>query len=50
MTYHDIIFDFKGVLLFDAPFHELSWYAVALKSCGVKMTQHEFALHTHGRP
>ena len=49
MTYQGIIFDFNGVLLLDARFHELSWQAVALKLRGTEMTDEEFALHMHGR-
>jgi len=50
MIYQGIIFDFNGVLLWDALLHELSWRAMALKSRGFEMTEQEFALHMHGRP
>jgi beta-phosphoglucomutase-like phosphatase (HAD superfamily) len=50
MTYEGIIFDFNGVLLWDASLHERSWQAVAFKSRGFEMTEQEFALHMHGRP
>jgi HAD superfamily hydrolase (TIGR01509 family) len=45
-----IIFDFNGVLFFDADLQEKSWQVVARKLRGREMTAEEFALHMHGRP
>lgn len=49
-TQQGIIFDFNGVLFFDADLQEKSWQVVARKLRGREMTAEEFALHMHGRP
>lgn len=49
-TQQGIIFDFNGVLFFDADLQEKSWQVVARKLRGREMTPEEFAVHMHGRP
>ncbi|QFY43330.1 HAD family phosphatase [Candidatus Methylospira mobilis] len=49
MKYKGIIFDFNGVLLWDADFHFQAWQATALRLRGSEMSGEEFATHVHGR-
>jgi len=50
MTYKGIIFDFNGVLLWDALWHEQSWQGIAQRLRGRAMTQDELETRMHGRP
>lgn len=50
MKFSAIIFDFNGVLLWDAPLHEEAWQAAALELRGSKFSDEEFLVHVHGRP
>lgn len=50
MRYRAIIFDFNGVLLWDAALQVESWKAMALQLRGRELTEEECALHMHGRP
>jgi len=50
MKCQGVVFDFNGVLFFDADLQEKSWQVVAMKLRGREMTGEEFALHMHGRP
>lgn len=50
MKYRGVIFDFNGVLLWDAELQTQSWQVMAMRLRGRKMTEDEFALHMHGRP
>ncbi|MEC5398324.1 HAD family hydrolase [Uliginosibacterium sp. H1] len=45
-----VIFDFNGVLLWDAALHEEAWQAAALRLRGRPLDAHEFEHHVHGRP
>jgi beta-phosphoglucomutase-like phosphatase (HAD superfamily) len=47
--YRAIIFDFNGVLLWDAALHVESWKAVAHSLRGYALTDAECAVHMHGR-
>lgn len=49
MKYQGIIFDFNGVLLWDAPLHEQAWQATAGQLRGAELSDDEFAIHVHGR-
>ncbi|WP_446811139.1 HAD family hydrolase [Methylomonas sp. 2BW1-5-20] len=49
MKYKGIIFDFNGVLLWDAPLHVQAWQATALRLRGSPLSDDEFAIHVHGR-
>ncbi|WP_445368775.1 HAD family hydrolase [Methylomonas sp. BW4-1] len=49
MKYKGIIFDFNGVLLWDAPFHVQAWQATALQLRGSPISDDEFSIHVHGR-
>ncbi|VUD67430.1 Phosphorylated carbohydrates phosphatase [Thalassocella blandensis] len=50
MTYEAVIFDFNGVLLWDAPLHEKAWQVAAHKLRGSELSEDEFLYHVHGRP
>ena len=50
MQYRGIIFDFNGVLLWDADLQVQSWQALARDLRGREMTEEELARHMHGRP
>jgi len=50
MTYRAIVFDFNGVLLWDADLQAKSWQALARELRGHEMTEEELATHMHGRP
>jgi len=50
VQYQGIVFDFNGVLLWDADFHVDSWQGVARDLRGHSMTEDELATHMHGRP
>jgi HAD superfamily hydrolase (TIGR01509 family) len=50
MTFRSIIFDFNGVLLFDAALQVQSWQGVAKDLRGHEMTEEELRVHMHGRP
>ncbi len=50
MKCQGIIFDFNGVLLWDAAWQVKSWQAVANTLRGREMTAEEIANHVHGRP
>lgn len=49
MKYQAIIFDFNGVLLWDAKWHEEAWNKTALELRGRKFTKQEVDQHLHGR-
>ncbi|WP_427500634.1 HAD family hydrolase [Methylomonas sp. MED-D] len=49
MKYKGIIFDFNGVLLWDAPLHVQAWQATALRLRGLPLSDDEFSIHVHGR-
>ncbi len=49
MKYKGIIFDFNGVLLWDAPLHVQAWQATALRLRGSPISGDEFSIHVHGR-
>lgn len=50
MNYKAIIFDFNGVLFFDADLQARSWQGVAKSLRGYEMTADELDTHMHGRP
>jgi HAD superfamily hydrolase (TIGR01509 family) len=50
MIYRAIVFDFNGVLLWDADFQVKSWQVLARELRGHGMTEEELATHMHGRP
>jgi beta-phosphoglucomutase len=50
MKHLAVIFDFNGVLLWDAPLHVEAWQAAALKLRGSELSEEEFLIHVHGRP
>jgi beta-phosphoglucomutase-like phosphatase (HAD superfamily) len=50
MKYCGIIFDFNGVLLWDAALHTESWNGVAKELSGRELTDEECMVHMHGRP
>ncbi len=50
MNYKAIIFDFNGVLFFDADLQAQSWQGVAKQLRGTEMTADELDTHMHGRP
>jgi HAD superfamily hydrolase (TIGR01509 family) len=50
MKYKAIIFDFNGVLLFDADLQAQSWQGIAKDLRGCEMTADELETHMHGRP
>jgi beta-phosphoglucomutase-like phosphatase (HAD superfamily) len=45
-----IVFDFNGVLFFDAHLQTTSWHGMAKDLRGREMTGEELAIHMHGRP
>jgi beta-phosphoglucomutase-like phosphatase (HAD superfamily) len=47
--YQAIIFDFNGVLLWDAPLHVKSWNGIARFLRGYALSDEECAVHMHGR-
>jgi beta-phosphoglucomutase-like phosphatase (HAD superfamily) len=49
VKYKGIIFDFNGVLLWDAPLHEQVWQATAVQPRDAELSEDEFAIHVHGR-
>lgn len=49
MKYKGIIFDFNGVLLWDAPLHIQAWQAMALRLRSAELNGDEFSSHVHGR-
>src|SRR5215475_14494699 len=50
MIYRAIVFDFNGVLLWDADLQVKSWQALARELRGYETTEEELATHMHGRP
>jgi HAD superfamily hydrolase (TIGR01509 family) len=50
MKYNAIIFDFNGVLFFDADLQAQSWQGIAKDLRGREMTPDELDTHMHGRP
>ena len=50
MRYRAIVFDFNGVLLWDADLQVKSWQDLARALRGYEMTEEELATHMHGRP
>lgn len=50
MRYRGIIFDFNGVLFWDADLQVRSWQVIARNLRGHEMTDDELAIHMHGRP
>lgn len=44
-----VIFDFNGVLLWDAPLHVQAWQATARALRGTEMSDDEIRIHMHGR-
>lgn len=50
MKYQGIIFDFNGVLLWDAELQARAWQVMAVRLRGCEMTEDELAIHMHGRP
>lgn len=50
MKFSAVIFDFNGVLLWDAPLHVEAWQALAQKLRGAEFSEEEFLVHVHGRP
>jgi HAD superfamily hydrolase (TIGR01509 family) len=50
MRYRGIIFDFNGVLFWDADLQVRSWQVIARNLRGHEMTDDELATHMHGRP
>ena len=50
MQFHGIVFDFNGVLFFDADLQVKSWQVMALELRGREMTDDELARQMHGRP
>lgn len=50
MKHQGIIFDFNGVLFFDAELQAQSWQGVAKDLRGYEMTADELDIHMHGRP
>jgi beta-phosphoglucomutase-like phosphatase (HAD superfamily) len=50
MDFRGIIFDFNGVLFWDADLQVLSWQPVARKLRGYEMTPQELDTQMHGRP
>jgi HAD superfamily hydrolase (TIGR01509 family) len=50
MRYQGIVFDFNGVLFWDADLQIRSWQRLAKNLRGREMTDDELASHMHGRP
>jgi beta-phosphoglucomutase-like phosphatase (HAD superfamily) len=50
MNYKAVIFDFNGVLFFDADLQARSWQRIAKELRGSEMTANELDTHMHGRP
>ncbi|SRR6266404_4621657 len=50
MRFRGIVFDFNGVLLWDADLQVQSWQPVARKLRGYEMSQEELDTEMHGRP
>lgn len=50
MRYKGIVFDFSGVLFWDADMQVKSWQRIAKSLRGHEMTDDELATHMHGRP
>jgi beta-phosphoglucomutase-like phosphatase (HAD superfamily) len=50
MSYKAIIFDFNGVLFFDADLQAQSWQGAARSLRGYEMSPDELDSHMHGRP
>jgi beta-phosphoglucomutase-like phosphatase (HAD superfamily) len=50
VKYRGILFDFNGVLFWDADLQVQSWQPIAQLLRGSTMTAHELAAHMHGRP
>jgi HAD superfamily hydrolase (TIGR01509 family) len=50
MQYRGIVFDFNGVLFFDADLQVQSWQVIARALRGREMTDEELNRHMHGRP
>lgn len=44
-----VVFDFNGVLLWDAPFHVQAWQAVAVDLRGFPLSDDELSTEVHGR-
>ncbi len=49
MSYAGIVFDFNGVLLWDAPLHEAAWQEMAQAARGQPMSRAELDHEMHGR-
>ena len=50
MRYKGIVFDFNGVLFWDADLQVKSWQVIAKDLRGHEMTDDELVTHMHGRP
>lgn len=50
MKYNGIVFDFNGVLFFDADLQVQSWRHISKDLRGYEMTAEEFDTHVRGRP
>jgi len=50
MTYRGVLFDFNGVLLWDADLQKQSWQPMSELLRGYEMTDDELAARMHGRP
>src|SRR5260370_25757138 len=50
MRYKGIVFDFNGVLFWDADLQVKSWQVIAKDLRGHEMTDDELDTHMHGRP
>lgn len=49
MKYKGVIFDFNGVLLWDASLHVRAWQDMAVQLRGAELSDDEIAIHVHGR-
>jgi beta-phosphoglucomutase len=49
MRFEGVIFDFNGVLWWDAPLQEQSWKQFSAEIRGVPLSSEEMAIHVHGR-
>src|SRR2546421_11213816 len=50
VRYRGIVFDFNGVLFWDADLQVQSWQVIAKNLRGHEMTDDELLAHMHGRP
>lgn len=49
MKYSAVLFDFNGVILWDAEWHQQAWDALATKLIGRPLSKEESARHMHGK-